>query len=166
MSPSPSIYLDTNIIIAFVEGPQTDDFGILGFIEQFRGSEKVTFRTSSLCFAELLVIPYRDGNTKLVQYYQQFLSGNGWIVPYPVDPLILDTAAVIRSKFARLKLPDAVHLATASVSRCSHFISFDKDFRDFEEMEHPTVNGFLLSSVKILRPNSAALSALAEELRP
>jgi predicted nucleic acid-binding protein len=155
-----AVYLDTNAIIAIIEGPSADDTGIQRFWTRGLGGDNLQFHTSELSFAELLVIPYRDGNRSLADGYVGFLQEDV-ITVHPVSRAVLDVAAVIRSE-RRMKLPDAIHLATATSARCTHFLTFDRGISDFHGRRHPLYPSVQLSPVKIVRPDPISLSELTK----
>lgn len=157
-------YLDTNIIITIMEGPVSDDTGIQRFWREAGEYPGVSFHTSELSFAELLVSPYRDRNRPLVDDYVRLFEKKDVITIHPVTRAILDVATVIRSG-RKMKLPDAIHLATASSVNCSHLLTFDRGFADLEETIHPLYEEVRLSPVKVVRPDPASLSKFAQALQ-
>lgn len=158
-----AVYLDTNIIIAIIEGPSSDDTGIQEFWMSGIHGNGLRFHTSELSFAELLVIPYRDGNVSLTANYVALFQDDEAIKIHPVSRTVLDVAAVIRSE-RKMKLPDAIHLATASSAHCSHFLTFDRGIADFGARQHPIYSGMPLSPVEIVRPDPTSLSDLMQAL--
>lgn len=165
MAAETSIYLDTNAIIAVVEGPETTGLALQDFIRETNGS-RVVFNISSLCFAELLVIPYRNNDKKLAEEYLTLATKIRGLKIHAVNTVILDAAAVLRAQMSRLKLPDAIHLATASKAKCQYFLTFDKDFTDLSEISHPLFDDAGLAPVKIIRPQPGSLSELLKALAP
>jgi predicted nucleic acid-binding protein len=160
-----SIYLDTNVIIALVEGPEWTGTALQEFLTISRSRPNITFNISSLCFAELLVVPYRTGNKKLAEEYLSVPSRIGRLAVHSVNHVILDTAAVLRAAIARLKLPDAIHLATASTAKCEFLLTFDQDFQNLPQLSHPVFDGAVVAPVKIVRPDPVSLLELSKALR-
>ena len=121
-----AIYLDVNVLIAIVEGrPLTSaqsDF-LKGLVD---GPTRAA--TSELSVAECLVKPYREQNAPAVAAYLEFLSGRPEVDVLPISRTILMRAARVRAD-SRLKLPDAIHLATAIEAGCAAFITNDRDFK-------------------------------------
>jgi predicted nucleic acid-binding protein len=158
-----AVYLDTNVIIAIIEGPSADETGIQEFWMREISNNGIRFHTSEMSFAELLVIPYRTGNGSLAADYVGLFEDDAAIKIHPVNRTVLDVAAVIRSE-RKMKLPDAIHLATASSSHCSHFLTFDRGIADLDGRQHPVYAGMSLSPVKIVQPDPVSLSDLTQAL--
>ncbi len=68
--------------------------------------------------AEVLVRPLRDKQDELAGVYRELLSGTHDIAVIPVDESIADQAAELRAGHQSLRLPDALHLATAVLCHC------------------------------------------------
>lgn len=122
ISSGARVYLDANIVIYFVEA----------FPEYLQRVEALFYAvaaadgilvSSALTLAETLVKPLRDNRADIVQAYEGFLTG-GEIELLAVDRNTLKQAAALRA-FHRLKLPDAIHVATALASNCHFFVSND-----------------------------------------
>lgn len=119
------IYLDTNVFIAAYEnGHERGEHAwqILTAIDdgEFAGV------TSELTLAEFLVGPLEEKDYGRAQHYQEIISpGVGFDVP-AVDRAVLLEAAALRAVKKSLRLPDAIHLATARLSECSHIVSDDR----------------------------------------
>ena len=90
--------------------------------------EQGVFRaiTSDLTFGELLVKPYAE-DMALAHTYIDLLSNPSAITLAPVERDIILHAARLRSLKKGLKLPDAIHLATAKKYNCSAIITNDGD---------------------------------------
>lgn len=158
-----SVYLDTNVIIAIMEASPADDLGIQAFWKQSANQATLTFHTSELSLAELLVVPYRSADQALVSDYLNLFSGRFGLTAHPVSRAILDVAAIIRSR-RKMKLPDAIQLATASATNCPYFLTFDGGFADLGSDSHPFFEDITLSPVKIVRPDPSSLSDLMRTL--
>ena len=129
------IALDTSIFIYHLEpNPKylahTD--AIFSWIER-SGSKAVT---STITMAELLVLPYREGDEQRANDFYGLLSTYphlDWIAP---NLEIADLAARIRA-LHRLQTPDALQAATATYSQATGLITNDAVFarvRNFETM--------------------------------
>jgi predicted nucleic acid-binding protein len=162
MAPIQSIYLDTNVIIAMVEGPDAASQTLDNFVRGAVAAHKATFHISALCMAELLVLPYRNGNRALAEDYLGLAARITGLETHPVSDAILDVAAVLRANINRLKLPDAIHLATASMARCDCFLTFDKGLSDVAAISHPVFTDQTIAPVTVIRPDPDALAALAK----
>jgi predicted nucleic acid-binding protein len=122
---SARVYLDTNVFIAAFEmvGDQSDQaWHVLDAIDggELRGM------TSELTLAEVLIRPMQDGDDELVQRYQSIISqGEGFEV-VAVSRGILIEAAILRTVRRSLRLPDAIHVATARLGDCRFLVSDDR----------------------------------------
>ena len=126
MSPArPRAYLDTNVFIAAFESPgaRSDHaWWILNAIE--RG--EIEGATSEITLAELLVKPIEQGATALASAYNAMLVSGANFEVMPVQRNILIEAAGLRAQRISIKLPDAVHIASALALNCAVFISGDR----------------------------------------
>lgn len=143
------IYVDSNVFIRAFEGAPEDAvarnlvnlFGLSGDRMQ------QAFVTSQITLAEMLVHPIRTNHlTRQLQYKALLSASNNWLKVRPVSRVVLVDAASLRVS-QKLKLPDAIHLATAQHAECSHFLTDDKDFGE-----------------KSLAPSEANLAALYQWL--
>jgi predicted nucleic acid-binding protein len=86
--------------------------------------------TSELSLAEVLVKPLADERITLASRYGDMIQARPELSVVPVDRSILILAAHVRKdallKDRSIKLPDAIHLATAEQSGCGIFLSDDK----------------------------------------
>lgn len=83
---------------------------------------------STITLAEVLCGPLAAGHEALAEQYRIALTeGNGWTVHSVTDTLAV-TAARVRVKY-RLRLPDAIQLATVIEAGGYALITHDRDFR-------------------------------------
>jgi len=119
------IYLDANIFIKLFESD--DEIAhLLGQLVERAGRRSVApLATSELTLAEVLVAPTSDGDTELTANYEASLVSNAaWSVA-PIARTTLRQAASLRAAHKALKLPDAIHLASAAEIGSSHFLTGD-----------------------------------------
>ena len=126
------IYFDVNIWIYALEGYPTFITELTALLQAI-DQGKLTAVTSELSLAEALTKPMKnqDQNTQLL--YQQAISNRANVEVLPIDRAILIKAAQLRA-VTKLKLPDAIHAATALSSRCSTFLTNDKGFFTVPEL--------------------------------
>lgn len=120
-------YLDTNVLIALIEAPSPLTNGHAEIVAKIDRGE-MTAVASELALAECLVKPLADANAKAVEAYNLLFSESGSLNARAVSRTVLTSAAALRAA-TRLKLPDAIHLATAIEAGCSAFITADGDFK-------------------------------------
>jgi predicted nucleic acid-binding protein len=123
------IYLDTNVFIAAVEG-WDDHERYQALWQLFSVSEKhgSILITSALSIAELLVKPLTLNLEALAATYIDLLQpGTRYgLNVLPIDQDVLIGAAHIRRDDKTIKLPDAIHVATAERSECDVILTADQ----------------------------------------
>jgi predicted nucleic acid-binding protein len=123
LKPGP-VALDTQVFIYFIEEEkrflplvkpvfETIDHGDLAGV------------TSGLSLMEVLVVPYRSGNSALADRYESLLTNSRGLRFIEVDRRLLKAAAQLRAAF-KLKPPDAIQVAAALVGNCSSFLTNDR----------------------------------------
>lgn len=119
-------HLLTNIWIYALEGyqPFLQDLTHL-FQSIDRGELKAV--TSEIPLAETLVKPMMNQDLEQQKLYQQIIRNSETLFVVPVKREILLKAARLRAS-TNLKLPDAIHAATALLTQCSTFLTNDQQF--------------------------------------
>ncbi len=121
------IYLDTNAFIASVEGLEQADIHHalwkLFLLSEERGGVLVT---SELALAEVLVKPLEMGRATLAAAYCSIIDTGPGLSVIPIDRTIVILAAHVRKDDRSIKLPDAIHLATAEREECSVILTDDR----------------------------------------
>lgn len=117
------VYLDANALIGYAEdhpvfGPILEEV----FKSLLDGSLELV--TSELTVAEVLVAPLRDNNEGLVRTYEEIIQSRRNFRLVPVSLAILKQSAHLRADLG-LKLPDAIHVATAISASCQILLSED-----------------------------------------
>ena len=82
---------------------------------------------SSLTLMEVLVIPYRAGDTPLADRYEQALTRSRGLRLLDVDRAQLRAAAQLRALHPNLRTPDAIQMAAALSGGCSALLTNDRD---------------------------------------
>jgi len=119
-------YLDSNVLIYGFEGRRGAVRSGVGAILRDIHLGRLRGCTSLITRAEVLVYPLRHSHLELANRYRALLSGEGAIVVQTLDQPTVDRAAELRAEYPVLRLPDALHLATALGSRCRSFITADR----------------------------------------
>jgi predicted nucleic acid-binding protein len=91
--------------------------------------------TSELTLAEVLVKPFADQNAELQQIYMEALQDSDTVRVVPITRDILVAAARLRAQHSTLKMPDALHAATALASNAQQFVSNDSRFVTVPDLE-------------------------------
>jgi len=131
-----SVLIDSNPIIYYFENhPTLAERYLSLFAAAADGRNELVISTITL--AEVLGGPARINNEVLLERYAQALSGgSGWRVR-ELDSDIAVQAARLRARY-RLKLPDAIQLATALNEGCFAIVTHDRDFSAVTEL--PIIN--------------------------
>lgn len=115
-------YLDANIFIYLFEAPAAYQ-ATLGALVHALDAGMLDAVTSELSLAEVLVKPMREAPA-YVPIYRQYLHSRPHFDVLPVTRTLLIEAARLRAT-TRLKLPDAIHAATALEARCGVLLTND-----------------------------------------
>jgi predicted nucleic acid-binding protein len=152
------LYLDANILILIGEGRDETTSLLTELV-----TTRTDFVTSELTLAELLVKPYRDGDEALVRRYEDWMFLGGFMEAAPVETSTLRHAALIRARYRTVKLPDAIHLATAIGHGCGHMLSGDTRLPDRIEL-HDSRWGVAKKPVAldVIRPEASVLRNILE----
>jgi predicted nucleic acid-binding protein len=122
-----SLYLDTNVLIYAAEGFSAYRVILVDLLSRLEVRE-IGGVTSEIALMEVLVRPLRDQNQRMVSFYEEFLGSNSLLRMVPIDRAILQGAAEIRAAHL-LKPIDAIHVATAQLSKCDALVSEDRRLR-------------------------------------
>jgi predicted nucleic acid-binding protein len=119
------IYLDTNI---FIEAFEKEGLGsdCARAVLHLGRTGVATGDFSELIVAELLVKPVAAEDVELYGSYLELLDSPPGYVARPIGRDVLIEAARRRSISRRTKLPDAIHVATATLEQCLAFVTADK----------------------------------------
>ncbi len=85
-----------------------------------RKGERPFLTTSELTLAETLVGANRNADENLIEIYSNWTISNAYLEVGPIHRDILGAASILRALYDTLKLPDAIHLATAFAFDGSH----------------------------------------------
>lgn len=124
---SGRVYLDTNIFIYALEGYSTFRAVLTTPFETLDRHELAAI-TSEPTLAEALVKPFIDRSVDREAAYLRILQSSASLQMVPVSRDILVAAARLRAE-TNMKLPDAIHIATAQITGCSYFLTNDSHLR-------------------------------------
>jgi uncharacterized protein len=119
-----ALYLDTNAIIYAIEG-ENQWSSLLRLLFEAIDRRAIHAFTSELTLAEVLTKPLELGAIELVATYEELLSPYSLVSVIPIDRPILRSAAEFAAKL-RIKLADAIHVATAMQAACNFVITNDE----------------------------------------
>lgn len=101
--------------------------------------------SSLLTLGELLVQPLSVGRQDLVDRYRRiFATGSGFTV-WEVTREVVETAASLRAKY-RLRMLDALHVASAMVNGAVIFVTNDEGLRRLNEIKVLVLADFVTST--------------------
>lgn len=146
---TPKIYFDTNIFIeAFERADQQGSviWPVLNAVE--RGEFGVS--TSEISFAELLPKLIIDGEAELISMYERLFWEDRIIDAVPIGREVLDEAAHIRAGHLSVRLPDAIHLATAVHASCSVILSNDRKLIPISKLPIVAIGSDCLATIRRL----------------
>nr|VFJ61723.1 MAG: Predicted nucleic acid-binding protein, contains PIN domain [Candidatus Kentron sp. DK] len=123
------IYFDANLFIYLVEkiAPYA---AVLREFVRVGESKKLTIVTSDLTLSEVLVKPMERKNLPQQRAFLSVLRYAPRLERVAISEEILIHAAEIRAKHKALKLPDAIHVATAQWADCDGFLTNDNRIPD------------------------------------
>ncbi|BAU16028.1 PilT protein domain protein (plasmid) [Leptolyngbya sp. NIES-3755] len=126
------VYLDANIWIYALEAHPNFSTALA---ELFQAIDQggLTAVTSELSLAETLVKPMLDQKVPRQIEYRQAISSRQYLRVIPIQRSLLIEAARLRAT-SNLKLPDAIHVATALTTQCTTFLTNDQGLRSITEM--------------------------------
>ncbi len=117
-------YLDANVFIYAFEG-HADFAAPLQHLFGAAARKALPAVTSELTLAEVLVRPFREGRADLAELYFRRLRPQGGLTVVPVSRTVLIEAAQLRAALPTLKLPDAIHAASARLHGCAVLLTND-----------------------------------------
>jgi predicted nucleic acid-binding protein len=122
---SKKVYFDTNIFIYLLQDHQ--EFGeICLSIIQSAVDKELDGYSGDLVLAELLVKPLKDNNARAVKAVKDLFTEDTKIELLPHTRSAYITAAHLRANH-KIKLPDALHIATALENQVEIFLTNDRD---------------------------------------
>lgn len=121
-----TVYLDANPIIYSVENT-APYWAVLQSLWHMVQDGMLTAVTSELTLLEVLVKPLQKNDLATEAAFRSLLTSPG-VQLEPVNQRVLEQAARLRAT-TRLRTPDAIHAATAMETRCTLFVTNDRDYR-------------------------------------
>ena len=161
---SPPVYLDTNIFVYLKEGFGDVPSRQVDLLAASVKAAEPRLATCEITLAELLPKPYAESHDQLIEQYENWIQPSDWLHAVPADRDVLRAAAILRSSYRSVKLPDAIHLAAAIGIGCERFLTADEGLKG-EYRLSVTRYGIPRGSpsVTIIRPDAGTLSQLVSE---
>lgn len=126
------IYFDTNVWIYAVESYPAFIQELLVLLQSIDQGNQIAI-TSELSLAEVLVKPLQEQNKARQDAYKKAIVNRKNVFVVPVLREILIDAAQVRADTG-LKLPDAIHVATAVRVQCSTFLTNDDRLKSLSSL--------------------------------
>lgn len=147
----PKVYLDTNVFIAaFEHVTARSDHArwLLDAIEDGR----ISAATSEMTLAELLVKPLQLGASDLAEAYVAMIAPGPGFDVVEVERSILIEAAKVRAGRSSIRLPDAIHVATARRLGCDCVVTDDGRLQTIEGPSTINLGPFVVDDILAPRP--------------
>jgi predicted nucleic acid-binding protein len=125
------VYFDTNIFIYLLEHHQELGEICLSLVQSAVDKEMDGY-SGELVLAELLVKPLKDNNARAVQAVKDLFTKDTRIELLPHTKSAFITAAHLRATY-KIKLPDALHIATAIENDIEVFLTNDREIPSIPE---------------------------------
>ncbi len=119
------ISLDTNVILNVINKEELFFDSSRQLLDKISDGE-LEGVISTVVLSEVLTGFYMNNDIKSSKIFKESLIESRTFIIMPVDTQIADLAAKIRSK-DKIKLPDAIILATAILSKSTYLVSSDAD---------------------------------------
>ncbi|MDJ0447739.1 type II toxin-antitoxin system VapC family toxin [Methylocystis sp. JR02] len=119
------IYLDSNV---FIDAFENDDVPVTRgrrVLDHVRNGGAIGV-ISELVVAELLTKPLENDDAEMYEAYVSLFDSSRTIETHPIDQRVLVRAARLRATVKSLKMPDAIHAATAQIQGCAGFVTADR----------------------------------------
>lgn len=135
------IHVDTATLIYLIEGSSRYR-SIVRPLFELVAAGGIRAISSFVTLLEVLVKPIADGQADLARQYRQILLESGDFTLFPLDEAVAEKGAELCAKYS-LEAPDGIQLATARVHGADAFITNDRDFKHFDQLEVIFLDDFL-----------------------
>lgn len=130
--PEGPVAIDTAIVIYLMERHEKYLPVVRPLFEAAdRGALELV--TSAVTLLEVLVVPYRAGDTDLAARYEAILTRSRGVTLVDLDRPLLRAAAQLRAVYG-VRTPDALQLAAALGRRCGCFLTNDRRLPDIRTL--------------------------------
>lgn len=126
------LYIETAPLIYYVETHPAYLARMDAIIEMVENRPIRTF-SSVITLAEVLIQPLRMGDKSLEQEYREILVNSGGYRLIPITVRVAESAADLRARY-NLRIPDALHVASALRTGCDAFLTNDIGIKRVTEL--------------------------------
>ena len=120
---SGKVFVDSQIVIYIVEQHPIYADQVQSLWERAKLG-RISLVSSTLALMECLVLPYRESDAKRISDFE-FAFFQSEIQTIDISTEILKQASRIRAAVPSCRTPDAIHVATAIMSRCDSLVTND-----------------------------------------
>ena len=149
--PTSALYLDSNAFISYLEGDASEAAALKGLFDALFAHPGVGV-TSELTLGEVLAGSNKHGPQMKRAYLDLIVwSKNFALTPVSREILYQSADLCIAHKAMvgrKLSLLDAIHLATASQSNCTYFVSANKGIVPPEQMKRVGFDAAAIDEVR------------------
>ena len=138
------IMLDTAPIIHFIEEHQIFSNLTNVIFSLIKSNLNIQAFSSVITLTEVLTQPMRKSRSDIVDKYKQFLLHSMNFIIYPIDTIVAEKAAQLRSQYG-IKTPDALQIAVGIENSGTLFITNDQQLKKIEGIEILVLGDFLIT---------------------
>lgn len=135
------VCLDTCVFIYYIEEHPSYIETVTKIFEAIDEGQLVSV-TSGITLLETLVVPLRNKDKALAEYYQKLLTESEGLSLLELNKDLLYQGALLRAEFG-LKTPDALQIAAAQLEKCTTFITNDRRLPDIKPLKILQLSEFL-----------------------
>ena len=139
------VYIDANGFIYSVERIEPYRTLLEPMWQQAQDGN-ISIVSSPVLVIEVLVKPFRVGNTEIEMQYREMFASNA-VSLLDAPHAMFEDAGRLRAETG-LKIPDALHVATALRAGCALFVTNDTDFRRVRELPAVVLDDLLAEAGK------------------
>ena len=117
------VYVDANVFIYFLDQSTPQSAAAHAALEAAAAGNFAAV-TGHAAIAEVMVGPYRHGDPLVIRKVKEFFGSATWLDTVDHPAQAFDDAALLRAT-SGMPFVDALHVATASLSRCDVVLTHD-----------------------------------------
>lgn len=117
------VYIDANVFIYFLDQSTPHAAAATAILDAAAAGSFVAV-TGQAAIAEVMVGPYRQGDPLVIRTVKEFFGSALWLDVVDHSAQMFDDAALLRAT-SGMPFIDALHVSTASQSRCDAVLTQD-----------------------------------------